>query len=1086
MLYFKKALQNYYFAASLYVHDLKIPTYSFKSMLILSMLFLFSYQHSFAQKVPVKRSHAISEAEPLMSGTLNATGVLNVVAIMVEFQPDSNRLTSGTGVFGPNGMEGLPYLRNADNFTVEPLPHNKAYFEAHLEFAKNYYEKASDGKLSIQYQILPDIYRLPNKMENYAPIGETFTNEKIAELVRDAWQEVENGTNFNATGLDPETTAFVIFHAGIGRDIELTGTNLDITPFDIPSIYLRKKNLKQLLDDPTFNGFPVNNGNFRVTNSLIIPRTETRRGLDIQENEFAFPLSINGLLIASIGNHLGLPDLFNTETGDPGIGRFGLMDGAGFFSYNGLLPPEPSAWEKMYLGWETPFKITTETAGDIPLPASSLNQPNSIAKYSLSNSEYFLIENRHRDPGGTGVTITIQKPDGSRVQQTFTNQDEAFVFQEADFDTLLKAGTFVDATNFDFSLPGGLDSGEKEDDPSDDRDLNGGILIWHIDEAMIDAQIANDRVNANRDRRGVALKEADGAQDIGAPVEGAIDNSAAFGSPFDYWWSGNNYRVILESGQEQKFYQNRFAPDTRPNNNSNSGAPSFFELYDFSDNLPTASFKIRKAQPFSELYTSGFSVQLDASQNFFTSPKDSYYGYFPLSLSMYETPSDTFLIVPSNNNVTALSISDPENMQFLLGNTPTQHPFIGDDLILSTKPADTSQTVDVNSYTWNSVSSAFDLNWTATLPKNQGFISSQNGQTLHGDHTKAVLSAADGSNMSLGSTSFQRSEIIGGEFSEASNTTVTFSALSGLTFNAKSATNRLYTGAIELQGHTLFYVFEDHRFSIIDPSLDQPTMTLFEENAAEWPAILDDASLLRVDKVNNKLIGINKIGGTADYTPIQAPEGIQFIGTPLYTDLVSSGTQYAALVVGQDSLSVNIYAYREDGALIDGFPLYVGKAVSATSQPIYPIIYQGILYAVSHKGTVKSWKLSQVTDTPWASRYGNAPFNKISARVKSAGAGSNSDFGVLNEDETYNWPNPASNETNIRFEVESPGGTVDITVITMSGRIIFEKTMATSGGFPQEIHVDTQQWGSGGYVARVKATVNGKTETKLIKIGVVH
>lgn len=131
----------------------------------------------------------------------------------------------------------------------------------------------------------------------------------------------------------------MIFHAGVGRDIELTGTNLDITPLDIPSLYLRKQNLASLLSEPSFQGFPVNDGTFRVTNSMVIPRTETRRGLDIQENEFAFPLSINGLLIASIGSHLGLPDLFNTETGDPGIGRFGLMDGAGFFSFNGLLPP---------------------------------------------------------------------------------------------------------------------------------------------------------------------------------------------------------------------------------------------------------------------------------------------------------------------------------------------------------------------------------------------------------------------------------------------------------------------------------------------------------------------------------------------------------------------------------------------------------------------------------------------------------------------------------------------------------------------------------------------------------------------------
>ncbi|MEX2362175.1 MAG: hypothetical protein WD597_01075, partial [Balneolaceae bacterium] len=319
-------------------------------MLFISMLFTYWEQDLAAQDIKIQRSHAIAEISP-QHNQQPATGTLNIVAIMVEFQPDDNRLTSGTGIFGEGG---LPYLENQPDFKIEPLPHNQSYFESHLEFAKNYYEKASDNQLTIDYRVLPDVYRLPKKMEEYSPTGETFTNEKIAELSRDAWQQVEDNGGFDATGLDSETTAFVIFHAGIGRDIELTGTNLDITPYDIPSIYLRKDDIRDLTGDPSFDGFPVNNGTFRITNSMILPRTQSRRGLDIQDNEFVFPLSINGLVIASIGSHLGLPDLFNTETGDPAIGRFGLMDGAGFFSYNGLLPPEPSAWEKIYLGWENP------------------------------------------------------------------------------------------------------------------------------------------------------------------------------------------------------------------------------------------------------------------------------------------------------------------------------------------------------------------------------------------------------------------------------------------------------------------------------------------------------------------------------------------------------------------------------------------------------------------------------------------------------------------------------------------------------------------------------------------------------------
>ena len=89
----------------------------------------------------------------------------------------------------------------------------------------------------------------------------------------------------------------------------------------------------------------MNNGTFHIYNSMIIPRTQSRRGEDIGGNEVVFPLSINGLLCASIGSHLGLPDLFNIADGSPAIGRFGLMDGAGFF-LTMASSPEPSACGK--------------------------------------------------------------------------------------------------------------------------------------------------------------------------------------------------------------------------------------------------------------------------------------------------------------------------------------------------------------------------------------------------------------------------------------------------------------------------------------------------------------------------------------------------------------------------------------------------------------------------------------------------------------------------------------------------------------------------------------------------------------------
>ncbi len=1045
-------------------------------MLTLSMLFFFGSLSLFAQTHKPKRSHAISTSTVLQSD-VPTTGTLNVIAIMVEFQPDDNRLTSGTGIFGPGG---LPYLENEEVTYIDPLPHDQTYFETHLEFAKNYFEQASDNKLTINYRVLPDIYRVDKKMEEYSPIGETFTLEKVAMLLEDAWSEVEEngGIPFDLSSYDPETTAFVIFHAGVGRDVELTGTSLDITPYDIPSIYLRESDLKDLLDDASFNGFPINGGSFRVTNSLVIPRTESRRGEDIQEKEIVFPLSINGLLCASIGSHLGLPDLFNTETGEPAIGRFGLMDGAGFFAFNGLLPPQPSAWEKIYLGWETPFVINGMT-GQIDLPAGSQNAPKSIAKYELSSSEYFLIENRYREydlssAGKADVTFSIRRAsDGQIVQQQFNNDDLEFIFQETGFDTLLIPGTLVDVNNFDWSLPGGLDVGEDEEEgTADDRYLNGGILIWHIDEALIDKQLSSGRVNADFYRRGIDLEEADGAQDIGRDP-GLLDNSPSFGTAFDFWWADNDYRVITENGSIDLNPDNSFGPDTYPNNNSNSGAKSFFELYDFSDQGMTASFKIREV-----------NLDLGFEQLFsITQPKGSYISInedYPTGITIHENSVDTTVVIAGDWNIFFFDHLNPspDSGFYPIGNVNFQQPLHLDEIIAGTIP-DNSGSLNLTSLDpINNTES-----WTTNIQANTGFISSQDGTTIDLDFTTNSVDPADGSIIPNNSGYEFRSEIVNGKFVGINGQTVHFVG-ENIPDHLSTATKRLFGGTIKTNGDNLYYLFEDGAFSIIDPSKEEPTTQIFDEEKAEWPAIVGAGEIYWISKAENAIIGFNLNGAQLNNTPVFAPDSVTFIGTPLVADITGDDEQ-DLLVIGQDDYSMNIYAFEMNGNPIEGFPLYVGGATSTLTQPIHPGFYNNILYALSHDGDFKAWKFDDFTSSEWPTRYGKNPYNKVSAEI-NLNNGTSSSFSVLNSKETYNWPNPAEDFTHLRFELEPPGGTVDITIIDFSGHKVYEQTVSSGGGSPQEIRISTAEWASGPYFAMFKATVNGRSESKLVKIAVTH
>ena len=262
---------------------------------------------------------------------------LKILAVMADFQVDKDEATFGDGTFGSI------YSKDYGNSIIDPLPHNKNYFENHLEFVKNYYTQVSKNKLKIRYTVLPDVVTVSKTMRNYAPPRNSDDFSNLADYSQEVWELVSSsnpGFDFNSYNL------FIIFHAGAGNEITLPGS-LGIEK-DLPSIFLSNETLKNIFGE-SFEGFAINNSSFKIPNSMIMPETESRE-LETISGTFLFEITINGLLCASVGSHLGLPDLFDTETGLSAIGRFGLMDGQGIFAYLGTFPPEPSPRFKIYLG----------------------------------------------------------------------------------------------------------------------------------------------------------------------------------------------------------------------------------------------------------------------------------------------------------------------------------------------------------------------------------------------------------------------------------------------------------------------------------------------------------------------------------------------------------------------------------------------------------------------------------------------------------------------------------------------------------------------------------------------------------------
>src|SRR5690606_7787615 len=103
-------------------------------------LLLFLCLGSLSAQSFVGKINPFSPAEKL---NISSQDTLKILAVMVNFQQDRDQTTFGNGKFGSI------YSEDYGNSIIDPLPHDRNYFEAHLEFVKNYFNKVSYGHLNI-------------------------------------------------------------------------------------------------------------------------------------------------------------------------------------------------------------------------------------------------------------------------------------------------------------------------------------------------------------------------------------------------------------------------------------------------------------------------------------------------------------------------------------------------------------------------------------------------------------------------------------------------------------------------------------------------------------------------------------------------------------------------------------------------------------------------------------------------------------------------------------------------------------------------------------------------------------------------
>ena len=370
---------------------------------------------------------SVSDGSPVVSNSgaplgFDADSTVRVCVLKVDFLPDYTETTSGNGEFESSSDE------------IAVL----------MEQLASYYFDVSNGQLELiltQYPSGDEAFRVDHQMSYYGADENNGAGQ--CELLRDAVEAADTDVDFSRFG------AVIVIHAGAGNESDI----LSDSPDDIHSMFINSGDLAYYLGT---DHIQTNDG-VKIREGCIDPEREA------QDNYGLGPL---GTIAHEFGHQLGLPDLYNTMTGTVGVGGWDIM-GYGQWLMNGYWPSAPGAWSRMALGWETPQVIS---------PGSfTAEQQGTTYRVPINSTEYFLIENRQRDPDGNGQCGPHER---------------------------------------DYGLPG------------------SGVLIWHVDETRLGQYRTANLVNVDPLHKGVDVEEADGIQDLdyGFATWFSIE-----GSEFDPW-----------------------------------------------------------------------------------------------------------------------------------------------------------------------------------------------------------------------------------------------------------------------------------------------------------------------------------------------------------------------------------------------------------------------------------------------------------------------------------------------------------------------------------------------------------------------
>lgn len=471
-----------------------------------------------------------SYSERLFDRSINdPTDTLEIFALKVEFKrevPDKS-LTTGDGTFNSDESD----------FILDPsgARDKNAYWEQHLEFAQNYYKSVSKNKLHIEYQVFPESapWVLDKEIIDYnrSTQLEGEKNEELDSVRIDGYLRFIKETitlvdsSDNSPFTQPQSPnrkrVYLIIHAGANRLVDggSLGTQGADTPSDFFDAYLGPQDFQFYNTIPEYQddtlGIVVNGGQDTLNQILVLSETASQDDIN---------WGINGILISQIAEALGLPATYDPTEGTTQLGRFDLMDFGGYSSGNGFFPVLPSAWHRIYLGWEdfqTVRMAPSQTTASYTLRPTS-QEPGQILKIPINTNEFLLLEYRTRSKDSL-IEVTNDKGSvfsvpADSVSQLFLDTLCNAKGQNCRPNSKQASGVFTSAQDYDLTLPG------------------SGVMIWKVNQWLIDETIESGFINRKLTRtsdhyKGLTLVEADGILTLGKEFTNALGQpSFDFGS----------------------------------------------------------------------------------------------------------------------------------------------------------------------------------------------------------------------------------------------------------------------------------------------------------------------------------------------------------------------------------------------------------------------------------------------------------------------------------------------------------------------------------------------------------------------------